>query len=406
MPCPSYPNLCFWTVAQTARVTPLGIGPPGCGKSASIRAFSQALGRYHYVLVGSLLQPTDMAIPYPDGEQKDRLLMLVADWCHNFRLFDGGVLLLDELTQCAPAQQTAMMKVIHDRKVGDMDLPEDLFIVAACNPPECAANGSELEPPLANRLCHLQWETDYEGWERAMTTGAKFDPPRFVPLPDTWEQHLPKYSALVAAFHKHLPGRLEQYPKERSKVSGPWPSMRSWTNGAVCMAALAAIDAEPCQRYKALAGCIGSEVALEYQEWESKLDLPDPEAWLGVAADWRRPGGPMDSGAALTLDVPDRGDKVMAVLAGVVDRVKNHSIDSTTGRISEGRWLAGIDCCVTVAESWREAAMLAATSLLDAVKAKGPQDAEGKRWFLHLVSKLPSAFAQECGELLVALQKA
>ncbi len=186
------------------------------------------------------------------------------------------------------AQQTPIMRIIQEGRVGDTDLPPRLWKIAACNPPECAANGSELEPPLANRICHLTWETDYESWERAMANGAAFVPPQFYPLPDDWEQHLPKYSALVAAFHKHLPGRLEKYPSERSKVSGPWPSIRSWTNGAICMAALAAIDAETTLRYRALAGCVGDDVALEYQSWESNLDLPDPEGWLALALEtWR-----------------------------------------------------------------------------------------------------------------------
>jgi len=35
----STPNLVFWTVAQTGKVTPLVSGPPGCGKSRSVEAF-------------------------------------------------------------------------------------------------------------------------------------------------------------------------------------------------------------------------------------------------------------------------------------------------------------------------------------------------------------------------------
>ena len=31
MPCKTTPNLIFWTVAQTGRVTPLVSGPPGMG---------------------------------------------------------------------------------------------------------------------------------------------------------------------------------------------------------------------------------------------------------------------------------------------------------------------------------------------------------------------------------------
>ena len=63
-------------------------------------------------------------------------------------------------------------------------------------------------------------------------------------------------------------------------MSGPWPSVRSWTNAAICAAALEAIDAEPLLRYRAIAGCVGEEAALEFQTWEQSLDLRDPEEWL------------------------------------------------------------------------------------------------------------------------------
>ena len=390
MPCRSYPNLVAWTVVQTGRVCPKVEGPPGCGKSASIAAFARSCGQYMHTLVGSLLQPTDFAVPFPDAENPGRLKMISADWAHIFNTLEGGMLFLEELTQCAPAQQTPIMRIIQEGRVGDTDLPPRLWKIAACNPPECAANGSELEPPLANRICHLTWETDYEGWERAMANGAAFAPPQFYPLPDTWEQHLPKYSALVAAFHKHLPGRLEKYPSERSKVSGPWPSMRSWTNGAICMAALAAIDAEPALRYRALAGCVGDDVALEYQTWESNLDLPDPEGWLALAVDARSQRVPLTP----SLEIPNRGDKVMAVLAGVVDRVKNHSLDAGTGKIAEPRWLAGIDCCVAVAGHWREPAMMAAASLYGVAPNPG------------MFMKVPGDFAAECAELLGNIRNA
>ena len=126
------------------------------------------------------------------------------------------------------------------------------------------------------------------------------------------------HAALIGAFHKHRPGLLEAYPKDRAKASGPWPSIRSWTNAAICAAALEAIDAEPLLRYRATGGCVGEEAALEYQTWESQLDLPDPEAWIYKATAARTGGSP------LALGIPPRCDQVMAVLGALVDRVKNY----------------------------------------------------------------------------------
>ena len=56
---------------------------------------------------------------------------------------------------------TPLLGVIAENRVGDAVLPDTVWKLAACNPPDCAAdNGSELKPSLANRVCHLTWETD------------------------------------------------------------------------------------------------------------------------------------------------------------------------------------------------------------------------------------------------------
>jgi hypothetical protein len=354
MPCRSSPNLIAWTVMQTGRVTPLVSGKPGCGKTKSIEAFARNMQATLHTLVGSLLEPTDFAIPQVGVEGFTRLSP--PEWVHKLRQARQSVLFMDEVTQCSPAQQTPIMRIVAENRVGDDDLPDTLWKIAACNPPECAANGTELEPPLANRMMHLTWETDYEGWERAMSNGMNFTAPSFVPLPVDWEKCLGKNTGLVAAFHKHKPGLLEAYPKERARVSGPWPSMRSWTNASIAMAALDAIDAEPVLRYRALAGCVGEEAALEYQTWETKLDLPDPEVWLAHAEKVRAGTVPMD------LDVPQRCDQIMAVLTGLVDRVKNHSL-ADDGKPTEGRWLAAVGCFAEVAKTWVEPAIAAAGTL-------------------------------------------
>ena len=180
-----------------------------------------------------------------------------------------------------------------------------------------------------------------------------------APPPD-WEKCVGRNTGLVGAFRRHKPGLLEAYPKDRAKVSGVWPSIRSWTNAAICAAALEAIDAEPLLRYRAVAGCVGEEAALEFQTWEQSLDLPDPEAWLAKANAART------AGIGLVLDIPPRCDQVMAALAALVDRVKNHNV-APNGKPTEGRWLAAVDCFAEVAKEWLEPAIAAAAGLYFAV---------------------------------------
>jgi hypothetical protein len=363
MVCRSTPNLIFWTVAQTGKVTPLVSGPPGCGKSRTIEAFARAMSRQCYTLIGSLREPADVGgYPYPVHGEQPYMAVMPPKWAQDCQ-HGHWVLFLDELTTCPPAVQAALLGVIAENRVGDAVLPDTVWKLAACNPPDCAANGSELEPPLANRLCHLTWETDAEAWQRGMSNALGFPQPSFVPLPADWEKHVGRNTGLVGAFHKHKPALLEAYPKDRAKTSGAWPSIRSWTNAAICAAALEAIEAEPLLRYRAIAGCVGEEAALEFQTWEQSLDLPDPEEWILKAKLSRAmpqvPLGP-------ELHIPQRCDQVMAVLGALVDRVKNHALEPN-GKPSEVRWLAAVDCFAEVAKEWLEPAIAAAGSLYFAV---------------------------------------
>jgi hypothetical protein len=115
-----------------------------------------------------------------------------------------------------------------------------------------------------------------------------------------------------------------------------------------------------------------ARVAMEFQTWEQSLDLPDPEAWL-AQAETARTGA-----TALALDIPPRCDQVMAALAALVDRVKNHNL-GPNGKPTEGRWLAAVDCFAEVAKCWLEPAIAAAGPLYFAVPhasvlAKTPMD--------------------------------
>ena len=68
----------------------------------------------------------------------------------------------------------------------------------------------------------------------------------------------------------------------------------------------------------------------------------------------------------------------MAVLAALVDRVKNHNL-GPNGKPTEARWLAAVDCFAEVAKCWLEPAIAAAGPLYFAVPhasvlVKAPMD--------------------------------
>ncbi len=62
-----------------------------------------------------------------------------------------SVILFDELTNAGHAIQAAALQLMQDGIPG-------CWMYAAANPPDLAAAGVDLTPPMVNRLCILQWE--------------------------------------------------------------------------------------------------------------------------------------------------------------------------------------------------------------------------------------------------------
>src|SRR5471032_1159459 len=141
-------------IAISAGVPVLLWGSPGTGKTSAVVALADAIGWPCEVVVGSIREPTDFGgLPVVvDGGVK----LAPPAWAQRLVEAGHGLLFLDELTTAPPAVQAAMLRVVLERVVGDIKLPAAVRVVAAANPPEQAADGWELAPPLANRLVHLE----------------------------------------------------------------------------------------------------------------------------------------------------------------------------------------------------------------------------------------------------------
>jgi MoxR-like ATPase len=118
-----------------------------------VRSLGEALGWPVEVVIGSIREPSDFAGLPVVGDGMVR--MAPPDWASRLTAVPHGLLFLDELTTAPPAVQAAMLRVVLERVVGDLRLPDGVRVVAAANPPDEAADGWDLAPPLANRLVHL-----------------------------------------------------------------------------------------------------------------------------------------------------------------------------------------------------------------------------------------------------------
>ncbi len=108
-----------------------------------------------------------------------------------------SLLFLDEFSTATPAVQSALLRVVHERVVGDLLLPADVAVVAAANPPFMSPGGSDLEPPTVNRFIHVQWGPPSKELWGQYITGEK--QPLLDTLPTLDENDFALQYARVAA---------------------------------------------------------------------------------------------------------------------------------------------------------------------------------------------------------------
>jgi hypothetical protein len=312
-------------------------GMPGEAKTAFINAIAEATHRHLETVIASIREASEIGglpVDRPEG-----IVLHPPAWANRLKnATQGGILFLDEITCVMPSVQAALLRVILEKVVGDLTLPKDTWMIAAANPPDIAANGWELSPPMANRFIHLDWELDTNVWISGMMSG--FAAPQQKRLPENWKDQIPQARALVATFVKMKPTSLRNLPKNESERSGPWPSPRSWDMAATIYAAFNAAGEDPIQGVEA---CVGTGAAREFSSFIRNMDLPDPETLLA---------------APDKIKWPDRDDIAFAMLASVTSVVlaKNTAL----------RWTNAMKVvCSAVSAGKTDLAVISATTLLD-----------------------------------------
>lgn len=288
-------------VAVGARVPVLLWGGAGLGKSSAVREMADAAGLACETVIASIREPSDFAglpVVSADGAV---VRFAPPDWARRLAVAGGGVLFLDEISTAPPAVQAALLRVVLERTVGDLALPEDVVVVAAANPPEQAADGWDISPPLANRFCHLDWAIDAAEWASGILAG--FAQPPVPKLPDgELTAATMAARASTGAFVMARPHLLHAHPGTEAAAGRGWPSPRSWDMAARLLAAAEVAAAGDEITALLVAGAIGPGAAAEFLAWREDMDLPDPEAAL------------LDPGS---FTLPDRGDRAYAALAAL-----------------------------------------------------------------------------------------
>jgi hypothetical protein len=273
------------------------LSDPGMGKSSLVRGIAATEGVLCETVLGSIREPADVAGLPIIGE--GGAVLDPPAWAKRLAEAGAGYLFLDELTACPPAVQAAMLAVALDRTVGDLRLPGGVRVVAGANPPDRAADGWEISPPLANRFCHVNYSPSVDEWLDGMTTGWAAPPASRAIGTDP--ARTAALVATVTGFVRTRPDLLHVFPGSAAATGGPWPSRRVWSMLAHALAHVRDDDHAAIQGVTF--GLVGEGVGVEYLTWRQQADLPDPAA---VVAD------------PSIVAWGDRPDRVWAVLSGVV----------------------------------------------------------------------------------------
>ena len=293
-------------ICIAARVPVILWGPPGQGKTSVIRAIADQQGRHLEVLLASIREPQDFAgLPsIHDGKAK----LVPPDWALRLTQEQNGILFTDEVNTAPPSVQAALLRVSLDKVAGDCDLGQDTSVVAAANPPEQAADGWDLAPPLANRFCHVMWELPPEVVRDGFTGKWRH---YSIPTPTDAQvlDAITRERVNVAGFLSARPDLSTALPKTSAEQGRAFPTPRSWDMVATLTGyAHAAGQSEGVQRVL-VRGCVGPGASAEYLTYRDSLDLPDPEKVLGKPRDFV---------------LPSRTDQIYVIGAGVLAVLRNN----------------------------------------------------------------------------------
>jgi hypothetical protein len=346
-------------VAVAAKVPVLLWGAPGTGKTSAIRAMAEAANLPCETVIAAIREPSDFSgLPViVDGV----VHFAPPRWAERLaQTKEGeGILFLDEISTAPPAVQAALLRVVLERVVGDLALPEGIVVVAAANPPELAADGWDLSAPLANRFCHLDWTVEAMGFAQGIAGGWKA--PKVPALPATWQEHLPLARGMVSAFIAVRPALALDVPTDAARAGRGWPSPRTWEMAARLWTAADVAGASQEAKAQLVAGAVGDAAAIQLLTWQAEMDLPDPEDLLANPD---------------TIDLPTRGDRAYAVLSAVAAAVAaNPTLE---------RWNAGWKVLARAGERAPDVAAVAARVLAQC-RPPGAQAPPEVKLFLPLL---------------------
>ena len=233
-------------------------GSPGVGKSSIVREIAEAHHAKLFDVRALLLEPVDLrGLPHIENG--------VTKWSSPVFLpaedeKEESILFLDELNAADQSTQAACYQLVLDRKVGEHKLPKNCRIIAAGNNANDRARVQKMPSALANRLIHIDLETDTNDWIAwGIKNGIKTE---------------------ILAFIMFRPDLLFSFdPKTDARA---FATPRSWETASRILDALpSGLSEDKAVLNAMLRGALGEGAATELTAFlEVFADLPSPHECL------------------------------------------------------------------------------------------------------------------------------
>lgn len=136
-------------------------GHAGVGKTDSVKQFAKKRNMECTIVhVGQFDSPGDL-LGMPERKNGETVYLPPA-WFPQKK--KPTLLFFDEVNRGNMLLQQALLPVLLDRRLGQLQIPEETFIVAACNPPDGEYMVNELDPALMDRMMHIVFSSTFTQW--------------------------------------------------------------------------------------------------------------------------------------------------------------------------------------------------------------------------------------------------
>jgi hypothetical protein len=248
-------------------------GPPGIGKTEATKAiFSREEDPHEIVLVlAGCSEPTDISgVPFEYKHKGEAVAtrILAPIWAYHASteappeyLKKKMVIFFDDIVTGHEQTQAACFKVFGEKKVGNLQLRDNVYIIAAGNRVEDKSAAFEMPMALANRMKHYYAKTDVDSW-----------------LEWAVNSHI---NPLITAFIRRQPQNLNTFADvvKLASAEKAFATPRTWEMMSKAMYKMdpkGGIQGD--WLYKTAVGCIGSGIGIEFSAFANnttKLIAPE-----------------------------------------------------------------------------------------------------------------------------------